>query len=150
MITFLEAIQSATTAAGIRTLSFANIQEFQAFQDSFRFEEWPINVVVPFTNNGTNNRATGIRKAVIPLQGWVLTRIKSEPNDYRSKKMEEEYLEPMRRLATKFIGELLSTEVIDPEVTSITDTIRPEYMFLNNLSFGVSYQVNVPIQNHVC
>ncbi len=146
----LEAITEANNTAGIRTLAFANIQEFQAFQDSFRFEEWPVNVVLPFSVNGTLNMQTGIIKSVIPLQGWVLTRITSEPNLYRSVKIEEKYMEPMRVLAKKFLRALSGTQIIDPEVQSFTYTLRPEYMFLNNLVFGVAYSANIGIQDNVC
>ncbi len=118
--------------------------------DSFRFEEYPVNIVVPFTFNGTTNLLTGIKKSSIPLQGWVLDRVNFDPNDYRTAVVEETTLSPMRLLAKKFIRELLKTEIIDPEVNSITDSITPEYMFLNMLSFGVSYQVTVPIQDQVC
>ena len=147
-MTVLESIEQANTDAGIRKLSFANIQEFQSFMDSFKFVEWPVNVVVPFTSNGTtlNDR----RKAVIPLQGWVLTRITERPEDLRTKAAEEKYLQPMRVLAIKFIKNLLVSEIINPEAGAVTDTIKPEYLFLNAQVFGVSYQLNVPIIENVC
>jgi len=149
-MTILEAATQANTEAGIRTLSFANLQEFQAFMDSFNFVEYPINVLVPFTVNGTTNMNTGIRKAVVPIQGWVLTRVSEEPEDYRSKAFEEKYLNPMRTLAKKFLKNFYNTEIIDPETTSITDSIRPEYLFLNAKTFGVSYTANVPVKDNVC
>lgn len=149
-MTILEAATQANTEAGIRTLSFANLQEFQAFMDSFNFVEYPINVLVPFTVNGTTNMNTGIRKAVVPIQGWVLTRVSEEPEDYRSKAFEEKYLNPMRTLAKKFLKNFYNTEIIDPETTSITDSIRPEYLFLNVKTFGVSYTANVPVKDNVC
>lgn len=150
MITIIEAATLANTQAGIRTMSFANLQEFQAFMDSFNFVEYPINVIVPFTVNGTTNMNTGMRKAVVPLQGWVLTRVEEEQEDYRTKAMEIKYLNPMRILAKKFLKNLYNTEIIDPETTSITDSIRPEYMFLNAKTFGVSYNANVPVRDNVC
>jgi len=150
MTTILEAVTEANTAAGIRTMSFANLQEFQSFMDSFTFQEWPVNVLVPFTVNGTTNMNTGIRKAVVPLQGWVLTRVTEDPNDYRSKAFEEKYLNPMRTLAKKFIKQMTNSDIVDRDVDSISDSIVPEYMFLNAHTFGVSYTLNLPIRDNVC
>jgi len=148
-MTVLEAIEEANTAAGIETLSFANIQEFQAFMDSFKITSYPINIVVPFTSNGST--LNGIRRSTIPLQGWVLTRLtSSEPINYRTLAVESEYLEPMRVLAIKFIKNLLLTDIIDPEAGAVSDSIKPEYMFLNTKTFGVSYTLNLPIIQNVC
>ena len=102
-MTILEAIQAAnTTAIGAYSLSFANLREFQSFMDSFEFDDYPRNIVLPFDSNGTTNE-NGIRKATIPLQGWVLTRISEDTNDWRSLAMETAYLEPMRDLAIQFL-----------------------------------------------
>lgn len=149
-MTILDAITLANSNAGIRTLSFANIQEFQAFMDSFTFLEYPINVIVPFTVNGVTNMQTGIRKATLPLQGWVLTRHQEDPNTYRTALVEEKYIGPMRKLAAKFIKEFLKTDIIDPEVSSVRDSIKAEYMFLNALTIGVSYTLDAPIKQNVC
>ncbi len=149
MATILETAEQANIDAGIRTLSFANLQEFQSFMDSFTFQEWPVNVLVPFTVNGTTNMNTGIRKAVVLLQGWVLTRVPEEPNDYRSKAYEAKYLNPMRVLAKKFIKSMVNSDIVDRDVDSISDAIVPEYMFLNAHTFGVSYTLSLPIRDNV-
>lgn len=148
--TILEAFREANQAAGIKEFRLARIDEFQAFMDSFKSEQYPINVVIPFTVNGTTNRNTGLRVGVIPIQGWVVTRIKEDPINLRSEKGEELYIAPMRQLAAKFIKNLLSTEIVDHQQTSITDTIKPEYMFLNAQTLGVSYTMNLPIIANVC
>jgi hypothetical protein len=147
----LEAIQAAnTTAIGADSLSFANLREFQSFQDSFEFDDYPRNIVLPFDSNGTTN-SNGIRKAVIPLQGWILTRVSEDTNDWRSLEMETTYLEPMRDLAIAFLKELYRSEIIDHmRSAEITDVIRPEYMFLNAHLFGVNYTVQLPIIQNVC
>lgn len=147
-MTILEAIQEASNEADIPTLAFANIREFNAFMDSFNYDDYPVNIVVPFTSNGTT--LNGRRKAIIPLQGWVLRRIPEEPLDVRSVSAEHDYIAPMRAKAVKFIAKLLETDVIDPEVDGVTDTIRSEYAFLANHLFGVSYTVNVPVVESVC
>ena len=150
MQTILEAVTAANTTAGIRTMSFANLQEFQSFMDSFTFSEYPVNVLVPFTVNGTTSMSNGIRHAVVVLQGWVLTRVTEDPNDYRSKAMEEKYLNPMRTLAKKFIKSMTNSDIVDRNVDTISDTIAPEYKFLNAQTFGVSYTLNLPILDNVC
>lgn len=149
-MTLIESIEQASIAAGIRTFRFANIREAQSFMDSFNFVEFPIHILLPLTVNGVTNRDTGIRKAVLPLQGWVLTRIESDPNDYRTRKVEDIYIGPMRTLANKFLKRLLESSIIDPEVKTVSDSIKPEYMFLNQHAFGVSYTMNVPIKDNVC
>lgn len=148
-MTFLDAIEEANAEAAIHTLAFANIKEFQSFLDSFNFEDFPVNVVVPFTDNGTHTG--GRRQGTIPLQGWVLTRISDEPLDLRSRKAEHDYIQPMRRLAKKFINKLLDTDVIDPERSDgVSDSIRPEYAFLSAHLFGVSYTCSIPIEENIC
>lgn len=142
-MTLLQAIEQANIAAEIRTFRFANIREFQAFMDTFNELEYPCHVVVPFTNNGV--WLNGRRKAVVPLQGWVLTRIEEDTSNFRSREVEERYLEPMRMMCKQFLYELINSDIIDAEVNEITDTIRPEYAFLTANLFGVSYQVNIPI-----
>lgn len=147
-MTFLQAIQQATADADIHKLSFANIKEFNSFLDSFNFSDFPVNVVVPFEDNGIHTN--GRRKSTIPLQGWILTRVREEPLDLRSLKAEHDYIEPMRALAKQFLSRLLDTDLIDPEVQNVPDKIRPEYAFLSAHLFGVSYNMNVPISETIC
>lgn len=147
-MTVLEAARQANKDAGIRTLSFANIQEFQAFMGSFTFNEYPANVLLPFTSNGVTENQ--IRKATIPLQGWVVTKVEIDPNNYRTEEVEAQYLEPMRNLAIKFIKNLLDSDIINPQAGPVRDTINPEYMFLNERVFGVSYKLDLPVVQNVC
>ena len=147
-MTLLQAIQTANTNAGINAFSFANIQEFQSFMDSFGFTTYPEHIVVPYQFNGS--RENGRNNVVVPLQGWVVRRIPEDTNDYRTADIETLYMAPMRVLAIKFINSLLDTTVIDPEVEKVTWTVRPEYMFLSSHVFGVGYTVNLPILESVC
>lgn len=147
-MTILQALQEANDEAHIPKLAFANLKEFNAFVDSFRFEQFPVNVIVPFDSNGTH--LSGRRKATLPLQGWVLTRIAGETMDYRSVEVEHDYIGPMRALAAQFIGKLLDTDIIDQEVFGVSDTIRPAYQFTAHNLFGVSYTCNIPILEDVC
>lgn len=147
-MTMLEAITEANDTAKIRRLSFARMDEFQAFMDSFKFTDYPINVVVPFAFNGsrTDNR----NKVGVALQGWVITRIPQETIDFRSAKIEETFIAPMRQYGIKFINALLDTDIIDPEVTDISWTVRPEYGLTQSGVFGVSYTVTLPINETIC
>lgn len=148
-MTILEAIQQSTAdVKDIKGLSFANLQEFNAFMDSFNFEDWPRNIVVPPVVNGT---FSGIKAAeTLVLRGWILRRINEDTNDWRSVKLEPDYIEPMRVLARKFIRRMLDTEIIDPSREQATYTITPEYMFLTKHLFGVSYSAQIPIMKNVC
>lgn len=153
-MTILEAIQEANDTAKIRTLAFANIQEFQSFMDSFTFNDYPVNIVIPPSITGT--RTSNRNKIVFAIQGWVLQRIPEDTNDYRSIKIQETYMAPMQTLATKFINALLKTgeddgeDFVDPEVEEVSWTIRPEYAFLPDHLFGCSYTVNLPSTTTIC
>lgn len=151
----LTAIQAATDAAIAQNrLSFANLQEFNSFTDSFQFADYPRNIVVPFDLSGTflNNR---IKKNVL-IQGWILTRIAQDTNDWRSVSLETQYIDPMREIALSFINQFLHNEDVsdiiktDPEVEPVAFTIRPEYMFLKDHLFGVSYSVTIPTIGRKC
>lgn len=148
MITILEALTEANKEAGIKTFSFANLQEFNSFIDSFKALDYPINVIVPIplTGNLLPNRT----KDNLSIQGWMLTRIKEDTNNYRSSKIEEDYINPMRRLAKKFLVKLCESDIVDPEVDNIAYSIKPEYMFLATHVFGVSYTCTLPINSNVC
>lgn len=150
MTTILQAIQQATEDAGIRALSFASLQEFNAFMDSFRFEDWPRNVVAPPSINGAFRGTNGIRASeTLILEGFILRRISEDTNDWRSVKIEPDYIEPMRVLARKFIRRMLDSEIVDPEGEA-SYSIVPEYMFLNQHLFGVGYRAQIPIMKNVC
>jgi len=148
--TVMDAIRWASAKAGINEVVLANISEAQKFIDSFKANQYPINVIIPWTMNGTTDKNTGIRNAVIPFQGWVIMRTKENQIDYRSVKVEDLYIQPMRVLAAKFIKNLLKTDVIDLQVLKVTDTIKPEYFFLNQQLMGVSYNLNLPVISNVC
>lgn len=146
--TVLQAIQEANTAAGITTLAFANAQEFHAFMDKYEYTDYPVNLVLPFTISGTN--LNGRRKANVTINGYVLRRIPEDTNDWRSLPVETAYIDPMRTLAIKFIKNLLDTDIIDPEVEAVNDTIRPEYIHTSAHLFGVSYTVTIPTIQNIC
>ena len=147
-MTILEALTEANTAAGIKTFSFANLQEFNSFIDSFKGLDYPVNVIVPVPLTG--NLLPSRTKDVLNIQGWMLTRIKEDTNNYRSAKIEDDYIHPMRKLAKKFLVNLCQTDIVDPEIDDIGYSIRPEYMFLATHVFGVSYTCNLPINSKIC
>jgi hypothetical protein len=147
-ITIVDCLEEANEAAHIKSFSFANIAEFNAFIESFNFSDFPANVVVPFTINGvfTNNRT----KQVVPLQGWVLKRIDDDTVNVRTAKAERDHIQPMREKAISFLRAILDTDMIDPEVENVSYTVRAEYAFLNQRLFGVSYTMNVPVMENIC
>lgn len=147
-MSILEAIQEANADIAVRGLTFANLQEWNSFADSFTFEEYPRNIVVPFTVNSIylDNR---IKDTAI-IQGWMITRIDEDTNDWRSVLLEPKYMDPMRQLAKKFIRRLLDTDIIDPEVQNVSARFVPEYMWLSKHLFGVSYTVNLPLVSRIC
>lgn len=147
-MSILEAIEEANIATKNKGLSFASLQEFNSFKDSFTHLEYPRNVVVPFALQGTflSNRSNDI----ILIQGWMLTRLKEDTNDFRSVKIEPDYIAPMRSMARKFLIHLINSDLTNPEVQNVSYSIRPEYMFLDAHLFGVSYQMSWPINSKLC
>lgn len=148
-MTVIETFQQASDDAGFKGVSYANLQEFNAFMDSFTFLEMtPRNIIVPYTLNGRlkNNR----KKKVITVQGWALTRIAEDTNDWRSLGLEIDYINNLREMAEKFLVNLANSDITDPEVEDIQYSIRPEYMFLAAHLFGVSYTIQWPVTGKIC
>lgn len=148
-MTILEAIQEANTVAGIDTLAFANLTEFNSFMDGFSFSDYPVNVVIPVEINGVITEPYRIKDTAV-ITGWVLTRLSQDTNNYRSVHIEPTYINPMRTLAKKFMVALLDTDIVDPEVKDVSYNIKPEYAFLKAHLFGVSYRMNMPVHSRVC
>lgn len=147
-MTILETLKQASSDAGFKGLSFANLQEFNAFMDSFTFLEYPRCVVVPYNTNGRFVKSK--KKKIIPLQGWALLRIAEDTNDWRSVELEEKYIQPMRVMAEKFMTYIVNSDLTDPEVDEIAYSIKPEYMFLASHLFGVSWTLNWPTVGNIC
>lgn len=148
--TILQTLEAANESAGIRTFAFADIREFNSFNDSFKFEEYPINVVLPFSINGNLNQDQIAVRQVVAITGWILTRITEDTNDVRKKELEAKYMEPMRSLAKKFMISLSQSDIVDSEVQQLAYTIRPEYYFLKDHLFGCTYTLNLPLQSRIC
>lgn len=148
-MTILEAIEEANSSADIRNFKFARLDEWNSFIDSFEFQDYPAHLLVPFDVPFTFKDPK--RHSVIPLQGWILTRISEDADDFRTSKVESVYLEPMRQIAFKFLKYLQRTSIIDDDGTvTINGVIKPEYGFLSTRLFGVSYTINLPIIQGVC
>jgi hypothetical protein len=146
-LTLLEALQEANSAVkGIKGLSFANIQEFNSFTDSFNFNDWPRNVVVPIVLDGTFREGDPRPHEIINLQGWMVTRINQDTNDYRSVKIEPDYIAPMRAAARTFLRKLTESDLTNPEVGDISYRIGSEYQWLSTHLFGVFYTMRWPVR----
>src|SRR6188768_3626536 len=148
MTSILEAAVEANNIPGIKGLSFASLQEFNSFKDSFNYLDWPRNIIVPFALDGVveANRTA----EVINIQGWMITRINQDTNDFRSLKIEPDFIEPMRKAARKFILNLVDSDLTNPQVTNINYRIVPEYQFMDAHLFGVSYSFRWPINGRLC
>ncbi len=150
-MTILQAIQRANDLADIRNFNFANIAEFNSFMDTFTHLDYPAHVLEPFTT--TQVWLNGRIKTTVSLNGWMLKRIDTDTTNFRSAKIEESHLQPMRETAMAFIKQLLHDEdtfVVDPEVDEITVTIKPEYALLPARVFGVSYNLTLPVVEGIC
>lgn len=150
-MTILEAIKDASIAAGIEpgALAFAQLQEFNSFLDSFKFKDYPVNVVLPVELNGTVKVPMRCKETLL-IRGWMLTRIRKDTSNYRSVDIEPTYINPMRTMARKFLGALLDTDIVDPETSDVPYSIKSEYMFLSAHLFGVSYSINLPVYTRIC
>lgn len=149
MLTLLETLKEANDSIkGVKGLSFANLQEFASFQDSFNFQDWPRNIVVPIVLDGVlkSNRS----HEFINLQGWMVTRINKDTNDYRSVQIEPDFIAPMRAAARKFIIALANSDLTNPEVEDISYRIGSEYQWLHSHLFGVYYTMRWPVRSKVC
>lgn len=150
-MTILQAIQRANNLADIRNFSFANLAEFNSFMDTFTHLDYPCHVVEPFTTSQIwlNGRV----KTTVAINGWMVKRIDTDTTNFRSAKIEEEHLQPMREKCMAFIKELLhddDTVLVDPEVNEISVTIKPEYALLPARVFGVSYSLVLPVVEGIC
>lgn len=151
MISLIETLDQASKDAGFRSFVYADFEtenEFQAAIDKFKFEEYPLLLIPPFQSNGT--WTSGRRKGILQVRGWALKRIKENTVNYRSRALEADTIEPMKVLARKFIKQMIVSDVYDPMVTTIQDTIRGSYQFTNKHLFGAYFTVNIPIVESVC
>ncbi|MEY4931160.1 MAG: hypothetical protein RI909_1884 [Bacteroidota bacterium] len=147
MSDILTAIQAANPSEC--TFAFASIQEFQSFTDKYSFSDYPVNVVFPFDIAGTSDNNTGVRKAVVTIDGFIFTRVSEDTNNYRTLTMED-VIDPLRELAIDFIQNLSASSIVNKNITTISDSIRPVYQELPDHFFGVRYKVQLPIIQNVC
>lgn len=149
-MTPLEEVQRAHILTGIpiQSFSFANLSEFKTFMDSFNSNDYPVHVCVPFESNG--RYVSGLRKSVIPLQGWFLMKVKNDRFDFRSAKVEENFIKPMRDKAVIFLSNVVNSDLTDTEDDTINDTISPTYAFTAARLMGVSYKLSWPIVESIC
>lgn len=147
-MTIFEAIQQATKEVNIRSFRYADVTEFNAFKDSFNFQDYPCHVVVPVETRGT--WYGGRRRAVAPIQGWIIQRIPVDADVTRKQELEAAYLEPMKQLCRQYFAALIETDIVDAETEQIQDTIKPEYMWLSSKLFGAAYTINLPVIEGTC
>lgn len=153
-LTILEHIQLANDAVGIpiKQFRFADLREFNAFNKSFTFENYPCHVMEPFSTGGL--WLNGRTKTTVPLRGWILKRIPQDTVNFRTMDVEELHIKPMRDIAKAFIKNILSSDhaedIVDPEVDAVQWSIKPEYGLIAEHLFGVSYTINLPVRESIC
>lgn len=150
-MSLIETIEQAATDAGFRSFVYADFEtegEFQAVIQKYKFEEYPLLLIPPFQSNGTWNQ--GRRKGVLQIRGWAVKRISEKTVNYRSNELEVSTIEPMKVLARKFIKKMIESDLYDPMVENVQDTIRGSYQFTNQHLFGAYFTVNLPIIESVC
>src|SRR5688572_22492627 len=133
-MTILEQLEAANKIQGIKGLSFASIQEFNAFKESFNFLDYPRNIVVPIVLDGTFQNVRS--SEIVLIQGWMITRLNQDTNDFRSVKIEPDFIDPMRRAARTFMRNLVFSELTDNQVIPVSYRIAPEYMWTDAHLFG--------------
>ena len=146
--TILECVTLANSEAKLPAITFAQVNEFARFLDSFQAADGPIHVVLPFDEQGTWEGAR--RRAIVPFEGWLLTQIRGEAVDLRSPDVEALYVSPMRALVKKYFRRLVETQMVDGEVKTIKDNIETEDGFLSQQLMGVHYKIWLPIMEGVC
>lgn len=147
-MTVLQALEEANQIPGIKGLSFASLQEFNSFKDSFNFLDWPRNIMAPFALDGTVEPHR--TSEIIIVEGFMLTRINEDTNDFRSVKIEPDFIEPMRKAARKFILGLVNSDLTNPQVSNINYRIFPQYQFMDAHLFGVQYWLRWPVNGKLC
>jgi len=147
-LSILDALKEANDVAGIKWLAFADLQKFNSFHDSANGLDYPVNLVVPYTLQPTLQRP--ISKKTLQLQGWVLTRISQDTNDWRHPELQKDVIDPMTRLAESFLLALTETTIADNSGQPPVASIFAEYMWLSSHLFGVSYRCNLQIKGRAC
>lgn len=150
-MSLISTIQQAATDAGFVSFVYADFEsenEFQAVIEKYDASAFPLLLIPPFQSNGTWNQ--GRRKGVLQLRGWAVKRITDKTVNYRSLALETSTIEPMKVLARKFIKKMIESDLYDPMVENVQDTIRGSYQFTNTHLFGAYFTVNLPIIESVC
>ena len=143
----LETLIECAKLANCRSVVYANMeteQEFQAIIEKKRVEEYPVMLIEQITSNGTYSPTTGMREAVVPLTGYVLTFAKENTLNYRMEKLEPEIIEPMKKIAKSFTKKVIASGIVNP-AGSVTDTITAAYQVTNKHLFGARFSISLPV-----
>jgi len=143
----LETLKECAKKANCRSVVYANMeteQEFQAIIEKFRAEEYPVMLIEQLTSNGTYSPTTGMRDAVVPLTGYVLTHVKQDTLNYRMDNIEPDIIEPMKKICKSFTKRLLVSGIVNP-AGSLTDTITAAYQVTNKHLFGAKFSISLPV-----
>ncbi len=145
--TMLGAVKEANEFAKIKNFKFISLEEWKKFLGSFVAEDYPCHFAEPWKSEMVWLK--GRIKTRIPMNGWILRSIPEERTEWTHEAIESEYLEPMRKLAKHFFTNLLDATIIDQEQDAVNITVEPEYAFLSENLFGISYQARINIIEQV-
>lgn len=142
----LDVLFDCAKKANCRTVIYQNLpwQGIESVIESYRAEEFPLMIIEQITNNGTYSSTTGMRDAVIPLTGFVVTRLKEDTVQYRMQKIEAGIVRPMGKIFKDFTRKIIASGIINPAGT-VTDSFTGAYQVTNQHLFGVSFTISLPI-----
>lgn len=148
-MTIIEALEEVKALVpGIRKLILADMNEANATEtDQLIDSELPAMLVMPFEPvDNFPNQGSGLTKTTVDLDIFFLMRSTNPTIDYSSAKIEIECVAPMRLLARKFVHQLQTHAIIDPETAGITRVQHsPVYSGLDANLFGNRLRMNVPV-----
>lgn len=129
----------------IKTLLNADLFEANQLADALLTSAYPMILLLPIPIVDDPG-SSGVLKSTVDLQLYFLNRGEALTSDYSGADVEAKFIEPMRKLARRFIHKLNEHKIIDPETRGIGPrTYTPEYGLFDAHTFGVSVRASVPI-----
>lgn len=146
----LDCLESAYMQSGAKNFSYANLSEFNVFVESLGSSQFPTLIIVPPVMTGLIS--SPFTKYSITLTGWALYHIHEDVSYFRSPQVEGVYISPARDIVDRFVRGLLDSGLNDNTATDNPYTARPEYAFLAQQLFGVSFEFrwNIIKQKAIC
>lgn len=123
----------------------ANIFEANFRMDTFlQSANYPVHILLPYDVRDVIGE-NGVRRTVLPLEGFFLTKIDNPTIDYVTGEADKVAIEPMRALARKYFDKLSVNSIINNEVENIAVQYLPTYAIYDVHIFGVNYRCDLPV-----